>query len=119
VAGKKNFNLKSFLINRLRRASFAYPPRTQAMQEARVERGIYRCAYCVKEGKDILWKAKQVKVDHIQPVVDPAVGFIDWNNFISRLFCEKEGFQILCEAHHHAKTEQENLGRKNKRRKKK
>lgn len=119
MAGKKSFNLKSFLINRLRRASFAYPPRNEAMKEARVDRGLYKCAHCVIEGKDVIWRAKEVKADHILPVVDPTVGFVDWNNFINRLFCEKEGFQILCEEHHDLKTEKENLGRKRKTRKKK
>jgi hypothetical protein len=46
-------------------------------------------------------------VDHIDPVIDPAVGFVSWDTVIERLFCEVEGFQVLCWACHHAKTNEE------------
>lgn len=45
--------------------------------------------------------------DHKTPVVDPNVGFVDWNTFIERLFCEEEGFQILCWECHTKVTKEE------------
>ena len=43
-------------------------------------------------------------VDHILPVVCPNVGFVDWNTIIERLFCEEDGFQLLCHECHMEKT---------------
>jgi len=46
-------------------------------------------------------------VDHINPVVDPAVGFVDWNTYINRMFLEEKGYQVLCHACHGIKTRDE------------
>jgi hypothetical protein len=43
-------------------------------------------------------------VDHIDPVVDPHTGFVDWNTYIERMFCELTGFQVLCFDCHSKKT---------------
>ena len=62
----------------------------------------YVCADCGKE-----FTSKDVEVDHILPVVDPTDGFIDWNTFISRLYCTKDNLQVLCTKCHKAKTNEE------------
>ncbi|HET8689281.1 MAG TPA: hypothetical protein VFM18_21935 [Methanosarcina sp.] len=51
--------------------------------------------------------AKDVQVDHIHPVIDPYIGFITWDEVIRRMFCEKDGFQILCKGCHTIKTNKE------------
>jgi hypothetical protein len=51
---------------------------------------------------------KEISLDHIEPVVDPHLGFVDWNNYIERLFCEASGFQVLCKTCHSAKSKREN-----------
>jgi len=51
----------------------------------------YTCAECGK-----LFMKKHASVDHISPVVCLSEGFIDWNTFITRLFCSKENLQVLC-----------------------
>ena len=84
-------NLKTFITGELRRSSFRWRARTEAMQNARVERGKYLCNEC-KE----VFGPKEIILDHIEPVIDPKEGFVDWNSFISRLFVPAEGFQILC-----------------------
>ena len=43
-------------------------------------------------------------VDHIDPVVDPKVGFVDWTTYIERMFVEEDGLQILCKECHDKKT---------------
>jgi 5-methylcytosine-specific restriction endonuclease McrA len=48
-----------------------------------------------------------VEVDHIIPVVDPKVGFVDWNTFIERLFTERDNFQTLCKPCHKKKSRAE------------
>lgn len=62
----------------------------------------YRCAECLK-----CCPAKDVQVDHINPVVDPEQGFVSWDDVINRMFCEKDNLQILCLECHKAKTQRE------------
>jgi 5-methylcytosine-specific restriction endonuclease McrA len=69
----------------------------------------YKCAKCKK-----LFVAADVQVDHVQPVVDPKKGFVGWDVYIDRMFCEIENLQVLCEADHKIKTDQEKLERKKK-----
>lgn len=99
----KEFNLRAFLTNRLRRASYAWPARGQALREARVDRGVYKCAKCGGQN----FKSKEVQVDHIEPVIDPHVGFKDWNSFIERLFCDVSGLAVLCVVCHKYKSSME------------
>ncbi len=98
---------RDWMKNTLRRAFFRYWERSKTIQQARVDRGIYKCAGCSQVSK-----IKGMKVDHILPVVDPAVGFVDWTTYISRLFCDSSNLQLLCTPCHDAKTERERLKRK-------
>jgi 5-methylcytosine-specific restriction endonuclease McrA len=108
------FNKKSWLLGALRRLSSRYPPKYLTKVEARVERGKYKCSKCQK-----ICRAKDVETDHIIPVIDPERGFTNWDDYINRLFCDKEGFQILCSECHLEKTLAENKNRVVTRRKKK
>ena len=51
-------------------------------------------------------------IDHIQPVVETSVGFVDWNTYISRLFCSSNNLQLLCPLCHKNKTLVEQQERK-------
>lgn len=99
----KTFIFKPWMIGQIRRISYRYPPRYETMNAAKVERGKYRCASC-KE----IHQRKDTAVDHIIPVIDPAVGFVDWNTYLERMFCGPEGFQVLCKTCHDNKTQDEN-----------
>lgn len=96
--GKKQ-NLRTFVTSLLRRGSFYWKPRSEALARARVARGQYKCAMC-----EDLFGPKQVIVDHIDPVVDPKTGFVSWDEYIPRLLCPVEGFQILCHSCSDTKT---------------
>lgn len=98
----KEINIRPFLIQKLRSASMSWPPRNEALKRARVSRGLYMCSICGET-----YKRKMMHVDHIDPVVDPSIGWVDWNTFISRLFCDADGFQAICSSCHSLKTEQE------------
>lgn len=67
----------------------------------------YRCAGCGKH-----FPAKQVAVDHINPVVPIGMDVPDWNIIINNLFCERENLQVLCKTCHDAKTKEENAERR-------
>ena len=87
---KKPVNLKTWVIQRLRGQSYKWPSRNEALVAARIERGLYKCAHC-----NGTFKRCEVEIDHIKPVV-PLTGWDNWDGFIERLFCNTEGFQILC-----------------------
>lgn len=99
--------LKPFVINLLRRGTFVWKPRTEAMKAARIERGLYLCAIC--KGS---FKNKDIKLDHIDPVVDVKTGFVDFDTYIDRMFCEADNFQVCCRGCHDTKSSLEREMRK-------
>lgn len=102
---------KSFIISGLRQTSKRWAPINEVKKEARVSRGIYRCAGCKKDVpftyKEGRKRVQNVFVDHIEPVVDPIKGFTTWDEYIARMFVEKEGLQVLCKVCHDQKSEKE------------
>jgi len=62
----------------------------------------YRCAVTNK-----LFAASEVCVDHIDAVVDPAKGWTNWEDFITRLFCPIEKLQVISKKEHKKKSKQE------------
>lgn len=66
----------------------------------------YRCNVC---GNYV--GSTKVSVDHIVPVVSVSEGFIDFNTFIERLFCDAANLQVICDPCHNAKTQTERIGR--------
>jgi len=100
---------KSFVISALRTATRRWPPKFEALRNAFTIRKTnqktgklaqhFKCAACSNE-----FVAKDVQVDHIEPVVDPKSGFQTWDNYIDRMFCEAFNFQVLCKPCHAEKT---------------
>ena len=107
----------AFIRGGLRSISMRWPPKNRVKVRARIARGVYLCAGYGKEAHEVpaslppkpgnKRRINNSVVDHIQPVVDPRVGFVDWNTLIKRLFCEEDGFQLLCHECHSAKTADE------------
>lgn len=104
--------LESWLRQKLRRISYQFPERQKALANARVERGMYRCKMCEDAGIDATYGRKEIQVDHIEPVISIESGFIDWNDYIARLFCKADNLQILCKSCHQIKSYLENDIRK-------
>ena len=105
-----------YIKGALRRVSMFWEPAKEATNAARVSRGVYECAACgrhvpasrkVETGKRAGKRTKNFHVDHITPVIDPDVGFTSWDDVIERMFCEIDGFQILCSDCHDEKTKAE------------
>ena len=46
-------------------------------------------------------------VDHIVPIVDPAVGFTSFDDWIERCFVELSAYQVLCKPCHTVKSNEE------------
>ena len=114
---------KSFIVSTLRAGNRRWPPRYNTLNAAKTEKRInvstgrlaqhYKCAECLEE-----FPAKVVQVDHIKPVVDPKKGFISWDVFIDRMFCDEDNLQVLCKACHDKKTTKEREVKKNARKQK-
>ena len=101
-ASGKKMTKKTWIMAGLRRMSYRWPPKNEAERAARVDRGLYKCATC--EGS---FKAGEYAIDHITPLVSVKEGYTTWDEVINNLFCDKEGFQILCHECHSLKTDLE------------
>lgn len=101
----------SFIKSLLRSGTRRWAPIQEVKKEARVSRGLYKCACCNSEVPPTYRagaaRKQNIFVDHIEPIIDPAVGFTTWDDCIQRMFCEKDNLQILCKDCHDIKSEQE------------
>ena len=52
-------------------------------------------------------KGSMVVIDHIDPVVDPETGFVDFNTYIARMWCDRSKLQKICGECHRKKTNEE------------
>jgi len=93
----------------LRSAFQKWGPKHTAKTAAKVAYNTYVCAHC-----DGWFGSSQVEVDHIVPAGSLKT-FDDLPAFVERMFCEAEGFQILCKECHQVKTNAEKDERKAKR----
>ena len=105
---------KSFITSLLRSGTMRWQPKNECIKKARVRRGWYKCEGCGKEVPATLppkpgnkRRIKNIVADHIAPIVDPKVGFVSWDEWISRAFIEKEGYQALCHECHTEKSNKE------------
>ena len=111
---------RAFIISALRAHMKRFPPKWKALKAAMVGRKVnkrtgrlaehYLCASCGN-----FFVARDVQVDHIDPVVSPEEGFQDWWTYFNRLYCEADNLQVLCKQCHKDKTNAERKERvKNK-----
>lgn len=98
----------TFIRNQLRGATRKWAPISNCKKAANVSRGLYMCAECeqvvpltVKVGTK---RIKNIFVDHIDPIVDPKVGFQGFDVYIERMFCEADNLQLLCGQCHDEKS---------------
>lgn len=104
---------RAFVKNNLRSASRKWQPIQACKKNAHVSRGVYRCEGCGQEVPPTYYdeesrkRMKNIFVDHIVPVVDPAVGWTTWDDCIDRLFCEPSNLQLLCKSCHKEKSVEE------------
>jgi len=104
----------SFIKSALRSATGRWGPKQNVIREARVSRGMYKCSCCEREGPATLppkegnkRRIRNIIADHEPPIIDPAVGFTNWDDYIKKMFCEIDGFQAVCHECHTKKTKEE------------
>ena len=91
-----------FIRSGLRRMSVRWRPKNDALADARRPnqsdnkrlKWEFQCAECWK-----WFPRKAVNVHHKVPCGELRA-FTDLPRFVERLFCEKDGFIILCDKHH-------------------
>lgn len=104
---------KSFVKNNLRSASRKWGPIQKCKKRAHVARGLYKCDGCGEVVPPTIYdeeKRKRVNntfVDHVTPIVDPAVGFVSWDQIIDRMYCDSDNLQLLCKKCHKEKSQEE------------
>lgn len=101
--------LKTFITSTLRGGFRKFPPKYETLKEASVGKKInpktkrlaehFTCKSCNQ-----VFPGKEVQVDHLAPVVCPKKGFVSWDEYIARLFCDKDNLQVLCSECHDKKT---------------
>lgn len=104
----------SFIRSTLRQKSRWWKPIIECKKEARRaykgenkrQKWEYQCNNCKK-----WWKDTEVEVDHIIPAGTLKSGK-DLEQFVENLFCEKEGFAVLCKKCHLEKTNKERNDKK-------
>lgn len=101
------FDKHKWIRNSIRKLSYRWPARYRAKVAARVERGKYRCSNCQQ-----IFRDKDVELDHKEPVISVEKGFVDWNEFIDRLFVEQSEYNVLCIPCHTKKSIKENEDRR-------
>ena len=101
----------TFVKNQLRGATWKWRPVSEVLKEARVKKGTYFCNGCKQEVPASVFvdgkRVKNIFIDHEPPVIDPAVGFTTWDDFVNNLYCEKDCLQLLCRNCHDIKSTEE------------
>lgn len=77
---------------------------------AKVDSVEHLCSVCNQWKKSS--KTSKVAIDHIDPVIDPDIGFVDLNTYFARLWCDKSNLQKICGQCHREKTNAEALKRR-------
>jgi cytochrome c553 len=113
---RPKYNANSAIRSAVRRAFSRSPVVREVMMNVRRERPWFKSdgSKAAKPRVEYLCSAchewhmgKNIQVDHVAPVVEPTTGFIDWNTFIARLFCEAVNLAVLCKNCHEKKTNEE------------
>ncbi len=98
VDGWNSTRYWGFIRSALRKAFAKYPPRYQTVAASKGGRNQYVCASCGQ-----VYGKKDVAVDHITPC-GTLRKYSDLPSFVERLFCGREGLQVLCKSCHYTKT---------------
>lgn len=116
MASKKPYKWveQAVVISAMRRAFRRYPAYKQCLDNAKTEYFIpskhgkklrrvqFECTSCHSQNS-----RKLIEVDHVASVVDPTTGFVDYNTYALRLFCNLDNLAVLCKTCHKTKSKQE------------
>jgi hypothetical protein len=127
MSKKKKYNENSAIRASLRRTFSRSPIVREVLNAGRREVPRYKKDGTVSnrpavqyhcQGCDGWVSSTNIYADHIEPVIRVNGTFIDWDDFISRLFCDIKNIQRLCGQCHDVKTSNERKARKENQRSK-
>lgn len=104
---------RNFVKNQLRSATRKWRPIQDCKKRAKVGYGEYKCECCGEVVPPTIFDADKGKrvnnvfVDHIDPVINPNIGWTTWDDVIERMFCELDNLQLLCGKCHKVKSQEE------------
>lgn len=116
---------RSFIRSQLRSATIKWAPIQQVKKKANIRRGFYLCSDCGEEvtatvvDEEKRARVNNVIVDHVDPIIDPEVGFTNWDDLINRMFCNSDNLAVVCRSCHTTKTNEERALAKQRRDKEK
>jgi len=107
--------MDAFIKGLIREGLKRWEPKHNCIKNARIRRGWYRCEECkqevpatikreLKTKPNVFKRTKNIIADHVEPIIDPAVGRRTWDEAIYRAFVDTGGYQALCYACHSEKT---------------
>lgn len=110
--------MDAFIKGLIRGGLKKWGPKHDCIGNARVRRGWYLCEGCKEEVPATIMRelkvrpgemkrTKNIYADHIDPIIDPAVGRRSWDEVIERAFVDTDKYQALCYACHELKTKEE------------
>ena len=106
---RRVFSRSPVIWEALRKVRREVPRYRQDGSRAKKDAVQYLCNIC----KNYV-RSTMVSVDHIIPVVSIDEGFVDFNTFIARLFCDASNLQVICDDDHQKKTNAERSERNRK-----
>ena len=93
---KRPFNLVASLTGQMR-LTWMRSPSWKNVRSLQKRGDLYQCSRCLS-------LVEKIQVDHVVPVG----GFNgDWNDFVSRMFCDESNLQVLCKACHSEKGKED------------
>lgn len=114
---------KNRIISALRKLSYIWKPVQDVKKRAKKAPATYECESChywcyegsseknfdklTEEFPSQKFKMEKANVDHKNPVRSVEEGFVDWNTFIERMFCDEDNLKLLCKTCHKEKTKLE------------
>ena len=102
---RRAFSRSPIVIEMMRENRRKAPRYNKDGSRHKIDATEHLCNVCGEWKRSV--KGSKVVVDHINPVVDPEVGFVDMNTYFERLWCDRSGLQKICGDCHRKKTNAE------------
>ena len=102
---RRAFSRSPLVVEMMRENRRKAPRYNKDGSRHKVDATEHLCNVCGQWKRSV--KNSKVVIDHIEPVVDPTVGFVDMNTYFARLWCPRSGLQKICGDCHRQKTNAE------------
>lgn len=102
---RRAFSRSPIIVELMKENRRKAPRYTKKGSRHKVDATEHLCSVCHEWKRST--KNSKVVIDHIDPVVDPKTGFVDFNTYFERMWCDKSNLQKICGDCHRLKTNAE------------